>query len=628
MFQSALNLSVDLQSVHDNLPEHAKMAIGGIASGAKSIREGVNSKLGERYEFKTSAGKRELVDLGPIGASANISKARCSGTGTEFVLKRLEMCTLSGSNEKGNAGLVSLEAIEALAQRADLVPSLPESPNLVRCFGCRADNTTKTPAKLLLLELCTESVADVLVQRGSLKAEEALHVLRDVADGLLCLHSMAGGPVVHGSVEPAHILRDAESGLWKLGSFGAAHKSLENDPEDAASDIWQLGILLLTVLFGQSAFDKKIGHMDANSVHNSMVASIASGRPANAIEGRICLLACWLLAADPAKRPTAEQVVIAVASLASMPAPQLSLAFPADVRKDFKTLSMALVRRTIFEAVNAIEGADRRILINKYGEEALLNPSKLPAKVKEGALSKEQTQYIRVIQSFLGAADISVNPEAKKLSEELAKARKQQTTSAPATETCSGQGPTDLLDMDEDLLEVAEVPQLIEVAPTPGSAQPAELDLFGTSESAPVQPASTGDLLFEMDAPAPVPAAPAELDLFGNVTPSAAALPVPAAPLDDLLFGASAAPAPASTPTGDLLFGEPAGAPTAGYPATPAAAPVKPASLDLASLYAAAPPPAMPSMPIMQAPAAQDVPSAPVPKKEEPKDPFAGIAGF
>merc|ERR1719428_2164576 len=303
----------------------------------------------------------------------------------------------------------------------------------------------KTPAKVLLFELCGESLAEAMAQAGgSMKADDVLHVLRDVADGLLCLHTQKT-PVIHGSLEPAHILRDMKTGSWKLGSFGDAKASRNDDSdlEDTASDIWQVGVLILTLLFGSTAFDAKFNNEDARGVHHSILASIPTGRPCSSLEGRICLLACWLLAAQPTKRPTAEQLVIAVASLGRMPAPQLSLAFPSTVRQGFKDMVLGLVRRTIVEAVSSIEGSDRRTLINKFGEEALRDPAKLPAKVKEEALSAQQAQYIRALQTFIGS-ESNLSPEAKQLGEELAKAGGSKVTEAPKS-----QAPMDLLDMEE-----------------------------------------------------------------------------------------------------------------------------------------------------------------------------------
>lgn len=535
---------------------------------------------------------------------------------------------MASANADGNSGLISLEAMEALAQRAELIPSLPESPNLVQCFGCRSDNTGKTPAKVLLFELCGESLADVMAQQdGSMKPDEVLHVLRDIADGLMCLHCMPSGPVLHGSLEPAHVVRGVETGNWKLGSFGTAHKSLKDDPEDAASDIWQLGILLLTLLYGSTAFDQKFASKDEKGVHHQLVSSIPSQRPANNLEGRMCLLACWLLAAKPSMRPSAEQVVIAIASLGSMPAPQLGLAFPAYVRQDFKALCMALVRRTICEAIANIEGSDRRILINKYGEQAMHNPSQLPAEVKEQALSKEQAQYIRVLQSFLGSAGACLTPEAKQLSQDLARAQSQDMTPQEAVHNpTQAQEPEDLLDMGEapkapqipensaqDLLDMddsaaamAPVPQLIEV--NASSLTPAGELLFD-------EPVAQASKSCDLDL----------LDLGAQVAP-----PAQSCGLD--LFSSPAPPFAQPTQAGELIFNAPTASPA--KPIEPngmlVAQPPVPWAASSAQLPLGGPvqqPQIIPGLPATQPSTLLATPTASAPaKKEEPKDPFADLS--
>jgi hypothetical protein len=596
MFNSALNFAPDLQKVSERLPESAKSAISGVKSGTTYLGHAVNSKLGEKRSFKTAQGTFEVTELGPIGNSANIIKVRCAATGTDFIMKRLEMLNTSTSTVAGNPGLVSVEAMQALALRADLIPSLPENPNLVQCLSSQADNTGLCPAKVLLLEMCGESLADAVMQSGgTMKADEILHVLRDVAGGLFCLHSMEKGPVVHGSLQPDHIYRDTKSGMWKLGSFGAIHESMDDDPEDAASDMWQLGLLLLTLLFGATAFDQKslISKMTPTEVHNTLLASITSGRPCNNVEGRILLLSMWLLAADPAKRPTAEQVVIAAGSLASMPAPQLALALPATVQKDFRTLCMALVRRTIFDAINNIEGSDRRILINKYGEEALRNPGSLPNSVKQGALSTDQSNYIRVIQSFLPAAQDKLSTDAQKLNKDLAQSA-VVTRAEKVQEPIQAQEPAqvDLLDFGG---ETSSPP-----SPNANEAPKVQekVDLMDLSSSTTEEPALTG-----IPSTASSPCS-AEADLLGSLEslPSAPTPPAQVGKLD--------------------LF------------SVPTAQATQPQSLDLASLYNM--PPSQPANGFGGYAAPGQAPQAPMvgmtqvslPKKEEPKDPFAGLAGF
>jgi len=638
---------MDMQSIHDNLPEHAKAAISGVKNGTTYIREGVNSKIGEKRTFKTSQGMREMIELGPVGASANIIKVRCCATGIEFIMKRLEMVSTAPSSTTGNPGLVSVEAMEALACRADLIPSLPENPNLVHCYCSQADNSGLVPAKVLLLELCGESLADALVQAGgSMKADQVLHVLRDVAGGLFCLHSMEKGPVVHGSLEPAHILHDTKSDMWKLGSFGAAHLDTDDDAEDTASDIWQLGILLLTLLFGATKFDKKshITTTNSNEVRNTIVASISSGCPTNNVEGRILLLATWLLAADPCKRPSAEQVVIACSSLGVMPAPQLALAFPDNARKDFKALCMGLVRRTIFEAVSAIDGSDRCNLVNKYGEEALRNPASLPNSVKEKALSTQQSNYIRIIQSFLPVgAESSMGPDAKILQECLERigstAKTPQATTA--SEPTAAQAPVDLLDFEQPASKNKETtapPKAQDTMDLMGFEEPTA----GSEEIPQLIPAPQNDLLCSME---PLPVATPEpspqlggLDLFD--APSAPPQQPKSSDLDGLgdLFSMPAVPqqAPAPAMPMPMQSGVQQQVPA---PVTPMAVP----SGGYAGMHSAGMPMAG-AMPSTQSPTQQGNPfcapasqsQGPIvgmtqikpPKKEEPKDPFAGLAGF
>lgn len=318
MFNSALGFAENAQSVKDRLP-------GPISA----ICEDLNASIGDRLTFKTSDGKREIVELGPVGISPNITKVRCTATNDEFIMKRIEMsmqCDSSHGAGRGNPGLVSMEALEALAQRSDLIASLPQIPNLVKCHGVQADNHGKVPAKVVLMELCGESLKDIMGQEG-MKSDDLLHVFRDVAEGLLCLHTADLGAVVHGSLEPEHIFRDLKSGVWKLGSYGAVTRSSET-----ASDIWQLGVLLLTVLFGSTAFSICKG-TSVDEVRDLIVSSLPFGRPCSNMEGRLLVMIHWMLAAEPSQRPTAEQVVIALGKLGELPAPALALALPAQDRK-------------------------------------------------------------------------------------------------------------------------------------------------------------------------------------------------------------------------------------------------------------------------------------------------------
>jgi hypothetical protein len=647
-FSSAMSLAGDMQGVKDRLP-----------GSLMAIREGVNSKIGDRRSFKTPNGTRDIVELGPIGKSANIIKVRCSATNEEFVVKRLAMAT-EVNNQNGNPGLVSVEAMEALAQRADLIASLPQNPSIVQCFGVQADNNGKVPAKVVLMELCGESLQDYMAKDG-MKSDDQLHVLRDVAEGLFCLHTAELGSVVHGSIDTEHIYRDNKSGVWKLGSFGAAERSSET-----AKDIWQLGLLLLTVLFGSTSFDKDSDGSNTTSeeVHNSIVSSIPSGRVLTNMEGRLVLMISWLLTAEPSKRPTAEQVVLAVGKLGEMPAPALALALPNHTRKQFRALCMSFVRRTICEAIDNIEGSDRRILINKYGEEALRNPANLPTSVKQGALSTEQHTYIRVIQSFLPGEvnNNTLSPDVKSLSEALARAASEMGDSkADCKEASEGRAPSDLLGFQE-----APKTEKVNQAPKAPEAAGSLLDLADLAPSPSQQPpkinADAGLDLLQMGVapssqvtdtkPNALDALQGNLgDLFSNPTPQPMA--TPCSDFSALASQPAAQPAMAQPGMHPVMAAFNMPAPQQGaFGMMPAQNPSGPQQTPYMMPNQYAPPmqpnrmqPAPMTSPMLMNPQAngsagyptsttqvappqkQTVFSAPV-QKEEKKDPFAGLVGF
>jgi len=478
-FTSILNSALTLQNIQDNLSTY--------------VREGVNSKVGTKRSFQSSTGMREMVELGPIGSSGNLTKVRCLLTDKDFVIKRM-------SNAEGPR-CQEAKATQELLARAELLPRLPHSPHLVHCFGSQEDSSGTHPARLILLEVCGESLADTLVNTGgTMKPDEMILVLQHVTKGLQCLHGAEKGSIVHGSLKPEHILKDAKSGMWKLGSFGAAHKSLQNDPKDAASDIWQMGILVLTMMFGTTAFAKQNldTSMAAIEVHESLLASIPKERPFTCIEGAMLVLVRWLLAADPLARPSVEQLALVVGALDILPAPQLALAFPESALKDFKSFSASLVRRTIFDVIQDLDAWDKHKLINKYGEEALRSPGTLPGALfkdaKENLLSDATWEYVRTVQAFVpllrsacGArSGTPLTPAAQKLSEQLAqlgnavqKTQEMRTfTAEPAKPKVETQTATnelakpkvqsgDLLDLGvNDLLDFGEAPASLK-APVP-----------------------------------------------------------------------------------------------------------------------------------------------------------------
>lgn len=250
-------------------------------------------------------------------------------------------------------------------------------------------------------------------------------------------------------------------------------------------------------------------------------------------------------------------------------------------------------------------------------------------------MSTDQSNYIRIIQSFLpmGGDSGSIGPDAKKLREELAQiAGATNTTPKASSESPVAQTAVDLLDFEGSSAK----PQDVIVAPKTQDT----MDLMGLEEST-----STVE-----QAPQLIPAP--EADLLGSLESLPAAAPQPSPQVGGLdlfdapssspqaSFNASVAPPQQAKPSeldglqsrlGDL-FNMPAAQQQQQVPA-----PMMPTAVQSGG-YAG-----MPSggthtagmMPNVQQPVMQQA-EGPIigmtqikpPKKDEPKDPFAGLAGF
>ena len=106
-----------------------------------------------------------------------------------------------------------------------------------------------------------EPLDHILRDRGALAPLEALHVARQLADGLAAAH--AGG-IVHGAITPAEVwLRRGERPRAALAGFAtgtlsapraayAPPERLRGDAADARGDVFALGLLLFEMLEGRA----------------------------------------------------------------------------------------------------------------------------------------------------------------------------------------------------------------------------------------------------------------------------------------------------------------------------------------------------------------------------------------
>ncbi len=129
--------------------------------------------------------------------------------------------------------------------------------------------------RFIVMELLTGGSAADLLEDGPMDPEDALALGIEVAKALSFAHSRG---IVHRSVRPGNVLRDAE-GTWKLVDFGLsrdvvrgtggettfldapletiaclAPEQIADGPGDARSDAWGVGALLYHAWTGRPAF--------------------------------------------------------------------------------------------------------------------------------------------------------------------------------------------------------------------------------------------------------------------------------------------------------------------------------------------------------------------------------------
>jgi hypothetical protein len=176
------------------------------------------------------------------------------------------------------------------------------------------------------------TLADVLLEEGPLAPEAAARIGLRVLDALSAAH---GAGVLHRDVKPANVLYDS-TGQAVLTDFGIA--SLEGDPSmtttgtiigspgyvaperalgrppSPASDLWSLGVMLVSMVHGRSPFER-------DSALATLVSALHEPLPDWASEGPLGAVIVGLLAKDPQDRIDVATTRNMLQRAASTPAP-------------------------------------------------------------------------------------------------------------------------------------------------------------------------------------------------------------------------------------------------------------------------------------------------------------------
>ncbi|WP_434446633.1 protein kinase domain-containing protein [Lentzea sp. E54] len=167
----------------------------------------------------------------------------------------------------------------------------------------------------LRMELCTQSLTDVVEQEGPLSIAEAITLGRTLAEALAAAHE-AG--IVHGGVTPGNVLF-RPSGEPVLADFGVtlrrafpheggdgvdflAPETLQHGAADERSDLYGLGAVLHLALSGLSPHPARLGeHPDDRKLR--VLGSTVPRPDRPDLSDEFAELVRALLAKDPAIRP-------------------------------------------------------------------------------------------------------------------------------------------------------------------------------------------------------------------------------------------------------------------------------------------------------------------------------------
>jgi len=292
------------------------------------------------------------------GGFSTVHRARDAATGAPLALKHVRLAGGAGAADDVGVEVGAMRALAGHPAVLRLVAAcVGESPGVPAAAGL----PPPPPDAYLLLDLCGESLADVLpaTPASGPALADALAGWRAAVAAVAALHALPS-PLTHRDIKSENVLRLASAGrAWVLADYGSAAPFCGPLPDEAARaaaaddvrrkttaayrapelvdlhsgeplrggvDVWALGVLLHRILTGSLPFD------------GDAPLAVLAGRyppvPAAAPpRGAALVAAC--LAPAPAGRPTAAALLVEadklleeVGGAAAVPAPPAPPARP------------------------------------------------------------------------------------------------------------------------------------------------------------------------------------------------------------------------------------------------------------------------------------------------------------
>jgi serine/threonine protein kinase len=243
------------------------------------------------------------------GSFSRVFVARETATGQLFAVKRVHLKTLA----KSSIGMTSITREIALMSRLS-------HPNIVTLH--ESIYVKETQVIYLVLDYAGCGNIAALIKRGHNFSHSSLRcIFRQIVDGVSYLHSVG---IVHQDLKPENILLTAD-GVVLISDFGTGHSfhshargfgtpayqapelvcgaAGDDDLHAGKEDIWSLGVMLHTIVFGKCPF----GGRDVFEV--ARAASCTALEQPKGADDELWDLIVHMLSPDPAHRFAIGDVV-------------------------------------------------------------------------------------------------------------------------------------------------------------------------------------------------------------------------------------------------------------------------------------------------------------------------------